>query len=203
LTPHQRKLELRKVLRASRDQRPAEERESRSRRACQNLLSFLEPDSLANGPVALIALYAAARSEASPAWLETGASSEAQFAYPRIVGNAMVFCRAQRADLIDSKRFSGFREPRADAPTVDPSTLRVIVVPGLGFGRDGSRMGYGGGYYDRFLSDLRESEAEPKALVVGFGFELQVFDSLPVEPHDQRVDLLATDSGIIDCRSWD
>lgn len=69
-------------------------------------------------------------------------------------------------------------------------------MPGLGFTRDGARIGYGGGYYDRALRALRA--ARPDVLAVGFGFALQVVDALPVGPHDAPLDAVVTEAGF----SW-
>ena len=87
--------------------------------------------------------------------------------------------------------------PEVDGPDlrvvpgdVDPATLDVVVVPGLGFTTGGRRLGQGGGHYDRFLSRLR-----PGCLTIGAAFAEQVVDDLPVEPHDAAVDVVVTDGG--------
>ena len=83
--------------------------------------------------------------------------------------------------------------PRADpgAPmTIPPSTVDVVVVPGLAFTRDGDRLGQGGGWYDRFLSGVRRD-----TLVVGVCFDEQLVDSLPTEPHDVAMTHVVTPVG--------
>lgn len=69
----------------------------------------------------------------------------------------------------------------------DPTTLDVVVVPGLAFTRRGDRLGQGGGWYDRFLPRLR-----PDAVTIGVGFREQLVDELPVEPHDIALDRIIT-----------
>ena len=81
----------------------------------------------------------------------------------------------------------GLREPHPGAPAVAPSALDVVVVPGLALGRDGSRLGTGGGYYDAFL-------AQTGALRVGVAFAACLVDSLPTEPHDARLDAVVTEA---------
>ncbi len=76
-----------------------------------------------------------------------------------------------------------------DAPAPDPATIDVAIVPGVGFAADGQRLGQGGGWYDRFLPQLRSD-----ATVIGIAFEVQVVESLPVEPHDVRVDCVVTEA---------
>jgi len=73
----------------------------------------------------------------------------------------------------------------------DPAAVDVVLVPGLVFDRQGYRLGYGGGYYDRFLA------SHPRSLRVGLAFSLQVVDYLPVLPHDERLDALVTEEGIV------
>lgn len=64
--------------------------------------------------------------------------------------------------------------------------LGLIVVPGLGFGLNGGRLGYGAGWYDRTLELFG-------GVVVGLGFECQVLDGVPVEGHDHLVDWIVTE----------
>lgn len=89
----------------------------------------------------------------------------------------------------------GMREPRvvAEEP-IAPEAFDLIVVPGLAFTLRGDRLGYGGGYYDRYLPLIRQD-----ALSVGIGYEFQVIDRLPAEPFDRRVDWLVTPAGVIAC----
>jgi 5-formyltetrahydrofolate cyclo-ligase len=66
------------------------------------------------------------------------------------------------------------------------------VTPGLAFDRQGRRLGYGGAYYDRYLTRL-----EPHAVRIGIGFDEQVVEEVPVEPTDEPVDVIVTDGGVI------
>ena len=70
----------------------------------------------------------------------------------------------------------------------------MVVAPGLAFDRKGNRLGRGGAYYDRFLSS-----AQLKATVCSLAFSEQIVDVVPVEEHDQRVDFIVTEEGIIKC----
>lgn len=74
----------------------------------------------------------------------------------------------------------------------DPTSVDVVVVPGLGFTPAGDRLGQGGGWYDRFLSGLR---ADVQA--VGVCFDVQLVDALPVEAHDVRMALVVTDRQVL------
>ncbi len=75
---------------------------------------------------------------------------------------------------------------------VSPGEIDVAIVPGSVFDENGGRLGYGGGYYDRFL--LNDA---PQALRVGLAFELQMVREVPVLPHDQFLHYVITEKRII------
>ncbi len=81
----------------------------------------------------------------------------------------------------------GIRTPR-DGRLLVPTTVDLIVVPGLAFDVTGHRLGRGGGYYDRFLPRLRRS-----VTTVGLGFDLQIVESVPVDETDVPLDIIVTD----------
>lgn len=75
------------------------------------------------------------------------------------------------------------------AKVVRPEELDLVMVPGTAFDPRGARMGQGKGYYDRLLSAAR-----PDAPLVGIAFDCQVFDEIPVAPHDVFMDTVLTES---------
>jgi 5-formyltetrahydrofolate cyclo-ligase len=85
---------------------------------------------------------------------------------------------------------SGFGTLAPDelAPIVEPD---VILMPRLGFDRLGTRLGYGGGYYDRTLTRMSR---RPK--LVGFAFALQEFEHIPRDSHDVPLDAVVTENGV-------
>jgi 5-formyltetrahydrofolate cyclo-ligase len=94
--------------------------------------------------------------------------------------------------------YCGIPEPLpvlAQQASCDPQIIDAVVVPGSVFDRFGGRLGYGGGFYDRFLTT-----AAPGAARVGLAFELQMVDKVPVEPHDQFMDFVVTEENLYDCR---
>lgn len=80
-------------------------------------------------------------------------------------------------------------EPLVTAPMIEVSEFDLLFVPGVAFDFNRGRLGYGGGFYDRVLS-------KTKALKIGVAFSFQIFEKLPLEAHDQKVDLVITESGI-------
>ncbi|XOB97856.1 5-formyltetrahydrofolate cyclo-ligase [Deinococcota bacterium DY0809b] len=85
----------------------------------------------------------------------------------------------------------GFEQPAPEAPVIEPALLDAVVVPGIAFDRTGGRLGYGAGYYDRFLAAL-----PPRILRIGLVPEALVLDALPHDPWDVPVDFLATERGV-------
>lgn len=81
----------------------------------------------------------------------------------------------------------GIFEPR-DAELVRPQDVTVWLVPGLAFTRDGGRLGYGGGWYDRLMA-----EADGSARRLGIAYDFQIVESLPSEPHDIRLTAVIDD----------
>ena len=86
----------------------------------------------------------------------------------------------------------GIPEPPADAPKVTCTARTLCIVPGLSFAPNGARIGYGKGYYDRFLADF-------PGVAIGAVYESMLSDSLPTDEHDLPVSLVFTERGTIDC----
>lgn len=89
----------------------------------------------------------------------------------------------------------GIREPAPDWPVVAPGEIDLVVAPGVAFDRQGNRLGYGGGYYDQMLPEVKQ--ANPAALLIGLAFRFQVIEVLPTEPHDIPMNGVATDEGLL------
>ncbi|MFQ5602670.1 MAG: 5-formyltetrahydrofolate cyclo-ligase [bacterium] len=86
----------------------------------------------------------------------------------------------------------GILEPPADLiRPVEVSCIDLVIVPGVAFDRQGNRLGYGGGFYDAFLSQITCKK-------IGLAFEFQVLDSIPTRSQDMCVDRLVTEKGIYD-----
>ena len=93
-------------------------------------------------------------------------------------------------DLVPGYR--GIREPSERLPA---AAVEAAVVPGVAFDARGGRLGYGGGFYDRYLEDIAGGVP-----IIGVCFDVQVVDEVPVEAHDRRVDIVATERRVIRCR---
>lgn len=142
----------------------------------------------------VIALYAPLVDEADPTGLE-GRLADRIIAYPRttiVEGDpCLVFGASRLADL-EPRGPWAIREPEPSLTPIEPD---VVVVPGLGFTADGARIGYGGGYYDRTLARLRAQRGS--VVAIGLGFHIQLVPELPVDEHDQAMDAVLTERGLV------
>jgi len=86
----------------------------------------------------------------------------------------------------------GIREPKADRlRVVPPEEIDAVLVPAVAFDRRGYRVGYGGGYYDRFLPKA------PQAVTIGAVFACQIVPEVPRDRYDVQVERIVTEEGII------
>ncbi|TEB15025.1 putative 5-formyltetrahydrofolate cyclo-ligase [Pelotomaculum sp. FP] len=87
-------------------------------------------------------------------------------------------------------------EPKASSLRLcNPALIDLVIVPGVAFDLEGNRLGYGGGFYDRFLLLIK-----PEAVSVGLSFELQVLTRLERRPHDVPVNYLLTEDRVIEIK---
>ena len=187
---HNVKQELRAKLRARRDAIPTDQAKEQGARLCKHLISsplFQNTD--------LILLYAPIKNEVNILHLVREARTKnIPVAFPVCdpETNTMVF-RILDVDKRLNPGAHNIPEPPQDAPIAVPTNRTLCVVPGLAFTLDGVRMGYGKGYYDRFLKDF-------PGITVGATYEAMLCKRLPSESHDLPVSYLATERGIIRCK---
>ena len=107
---------------------------------------------------------------------------------PRVEGEIMYFYRYESEDDLVISNF-GIEEP---APGAVPADVfeGLMVVPGVSFDKNCNRLGFGGGYYDRFLSE------HTRIFKAAVAFECQLCDRIPTAPHDINPDLLITERDV-------
>ena len=116
---------------------------------------------------------------------------EKQWILPRILpeeNHRMVFHPYDAARLV--RHPFGMAEPQADLRTVPPDSIQLALVPGLAFDRRGWRLGYGGGYFDRFLKDF-------SGVSVGIVFQALVPANLPHDSFDAPMQWIVTEGDFI------
>ncbi len=182
------KAALRRQARALRSALGVEERARRSAAATERLLHLLP--SLPEGPVACFHSIA---DEIDTAGLIAGLVSRGRpILLPRVVGRGQALqlhLWAPEQPLLSGG--FGLSEPPPDAPVVAPA---VVVAPLLAVDERGYRLGYGAGFYDRTLAALGEGGA--RFLSVGFAFDTQRVERVPVEATDVPLDMLVTDARV-------
>ncbi|HIE21353.1 MAG TPA: 5-formyltetrahydrofolate cyclo-ligase [Acidimicrobiia bacterium] len=111
---------------------------------------------------------------------------------PRVEPDGTVTFRDR--DLPRERHPLGMEQPVDQGPVIPVPEIDVFLVPGVAFDGHGGRLGRGGGHYDRILAQRR-----PGSDVVGVTVEARVVEAIPVADHDQRVDWLATETGVREC----
>jgi 5-formyltetrahydrofolate cyclo-ligase len=119
------------------------------------------------------------------------AHPEKTWAVPRILeaSHGMVFHPYDPARLV--RHPFGMDEPAADLPVIPDSTLQLCLVPGLAYDRQGWRLGYGGGYYDRFLQHFPGPS-------LGVTFAALLLESLPHGEWDVPMRGIVTENGLVE-----
>ncbi len=111
------------------------------------------------------------------------------------------FAAWQPGGSIEMNRY-GIPEPVcAAADLIAPEQLDVVLLPLLGFDRNGHRLGFGGGYYDRSFAFLRERKAPAKPILVGVAYAMQEVAAIEAMPWDVHLDYVVTEQALIACRS--
>jgi 5-formyltetrahydrofolate cyclo-ligase len=132
------------------------------------------------------------RSELDPRWLmQELAAKGAKLALPCIEEGRLVFRQFAFKDRLQKVGF-GLSQPPIDAALVAPD---IMLVPLAAFDRQGGRIGYGKGYYDGAIGRQVEAGKPPRTL--GLAFACQEVVSVPLEPHDQRLDGVLTERELI------
>lgn len=165
-----------------------EERESKSRIICQKLQDLPEFQKAQT-----VMLFLNFRDE-----VETTALAEAIIAgkkklvLPRCAPQGILIPFEVRDLNVDLESGAWeIREPKLTNGKVEPSEIDLIIVPGAGFDLYGNRLGYGGGFYDRFFMLLKPSTPR-----VALSFECQVIEQVPVDKHDFKMTMLITENKV-------
>jgi len=156
--------------------------------AGRNLLGLLR-----SADQEVVAGYLPIRSELDPRpVMATLVEQSAVVCVPQVVGAGipLTFLRWEPDMEMREGRF-GTSHPASS----DPRVPTIVVAPLLAWDRSGTRLGYGGGYYDRTLASLAESRASP--MVIGFGFAVQEAAQIPCDSHDRGLDAMVTEREVV------
>jgi 5-formyltetrahydrofolate cyclo-ligase len=140
-----------------------------------------------------VALYSPINNEVATEQIFTAAKKlKKKIYYPRVTGDEFGFFEVSTLNEL-VRGFLGVSEPVSEAEN-SIAELDLVVVPGVAFDLQGHRLGYGRGFYDRRLV-----EKPTETVSVGLCFNLQLCELLPVEPHDQTLDFIATETKFFPC----
>lgn len=171
---------LRKEMKSLRDALPHSQKLAWDRRIKEQLLDW--PVLWKSG---VVFCYASYGSEVDTlALIGALLSSGKAVACPRVAGERMLFCRIFGLEELEPG-YRGILEPIDGCPIAEHENA-LLIVPGLAFTKKGERLGYGGGYYDRFLS------AGGNYAAVGLAYPFQIIDKIPMDAYDRRVDYIMT-----------
>jgi 5-formyltetrahydrofolate cyclo-ligase len=181
---------LRREAIARRDALPPEERQA----AAEAIAARKFP--LATMPGTIVSGFIPLKSEINPLPLMRKlAGQSARLALPIVAGRGKsLIMREWNFGEPLATGVWGIREPKSEAAVVDPD---ILLVPLLAFDRAGYRIGYGGGYYDLTLAQLRARKA---VIAVGLAFAAQQVTAVPATPRDALLDLVLTEREVIDLR---
>lgn len=180
--------ELRRRLLAARSALSAEERRRQSAVVCDRLDRLPE---LAGVRAVLGYAAMAAEVDLDP-FLTRLAATGVALHLPWVDGEQLGVAEVDDLEGL-SAGWRGVREPPAACRRpVRPERLGAVIAPGVGFDRNGHRLGHGGGHFDRLLARTRRG-----CVVVGVAFDVQLVTAVPVAVHDRSVDVLVTPAGVL------
>ncbi|WOR15302.1 5-formyltetrahydrofolate cyclo-ligase [Hyphomonas sp. FCG-A18] len=139
-----------------------------------------------------VAVYLPIGSEMDPRPLmDKLVKAGAKLALPCVLDDgSMIYRHYTRGDPLEKRAF-GLLEPFHEVPEVQPT---LILTPLLAFDRQGNRLGYGKGHYDRAIARLRQ---QGRVFICGLAFHGQEVDAIPAEQHDIPLDWVMTERGSI------
>jgi 5-formyltetrahydrofolate cyclo-ligase len=187
----EQKAELRREGLARRDALPAEIRKA----AAEAIAARAFPLAIASGMI--VSGFMPLKSEINPLPLMRKlADAGARLALPVVAGRGQpLIMRSWQWGEPLVPGVWGIREPPPTAPELQPD---ILLVPLLAFDRNGHRIGYGAGYYDLTIAQLR---AKKPIAAVGIAFAAQEIESVPRTAFDARLDLVLTENETIDLRN--
>lgn len=165
-----------------------QQRQAKSQAACERLCGMTE---FQNARTVMLFLSVDHELDTTPAVRQALAVSKTVLV-PHVVWEERRLIPVVLASLEEEMSTTplGLRWPNNGQP-ISSSQIDLVIVPGLGFDRQGNRLGRGGGFYDRFLSENGFSGA-----VCGLGYEEQILDDIPAFDHDVPLDMLITDHAL-------
>jgi 5-formyltetrahydrofolate cyclo-ligase len=192
---HKKKKELRKKVQEIRDELDTEQRKILSARIASNLWSvpeFVDAET--------ILFFISFRSEVDTLpMIRMALEEERTVCIPCTEMNDKSMVASRIMDVDGDLEMGNYNilEPRQECLRPEPpDQIDVIIMPGVAFDPTGGRLGYGGGYYDRFLE-----KCSSHCKLIALAFELQIVEHVPCADHDHHIHKIVTEKRVIDCSS--
>ncbi len=179
----QQKIRLRTKLIQQRRALSSLEWQTKSDQICRNLESNLLFQQANN-----ILAYFSYRQEPNLSALFKKPLLQKRWGFPRCLGKSLTWHWWQTPQILVPNKYS-ILEPLSTEHSIEPEQVDLLLVPTVACDRLGYRLGYGGGYYDRLLSDLTWQ----KIPTIGITFEFAYLDKLPVETWDMTLNHICTE----------
>jgi 5-formyltetrahydrofolate cyclo-ligase len=191
---HKKKKELRKKVQELRDAIDPERRKLLSARVADNLWSVPEFTAAES-----ILFFISFRSEVDTVPMIRRALDEGKVVCVPCTDDGDKSMVASRIlDLGADLELGNYDIPEPKEECLRPiaaEEIDVVLMPGVAFDLSGGRLGYGGGYYDRFLE-----KCGPRCALIAVAFEIQIIEHVPCADHDHHIHKVVTESRVIDCR---
>lgn len=184
------KKDIRKEVLGKRLELKREELQLKSEAICQ---SFMQLSHYQNA--SLIYIYMEFKNEViTKSIIENAHQTGKKVAIPKIIHNEMCFYYLEEGQDV-KEGFFGIREPKTTKRVTDREG--IMIVPGIAFDEYGYRIGYGKGYYDRFLHENQVSKK------VSLALELQMIEKVPYDKYDIPMDMIITENRVITMNDYD
>ena len=175
------KQKIRKKYKKLREQMLADQVKTASAKVCERILNA----DLYQNARCIYAYYPLGNEVDIRAVAEDALRSGKRVAFPKVFGETMRFFEVKGLEQLAPGTF-GVMEPEEDLPADWETPL--VLTPGVAFDRDGNRMGYGKGYYDRYFAE------RSGAVMIGVAYELQIAERIPVGLYDRGLDGIVTEN---------
>lgn len=181
------KSELRKKFIKLREEQPSFKKYKKDKKILQRLARF-KPFSLAKD----FFTYINHQGEVATDILIKKYFGKKRIVVPKVDGKKICLYELHNPHEFKNGKF-GIREPKFCMLKKDFKKIDVALIPGVAFDKTGHRIGFGSGYFDRFLKKIH-------CTTIGLAYELQIVEKVPVDKYDVAVDYIVTEKRIIKCR---
>lgn len=187
--PKEEKLRLRNAIHERLSHINEQERNVESRTLCKQVLHILPKE-----PINICVFYPLKDEVNIQLLISELIKQNCNIFLPCFEDNALMFRKMEDIRTLSPGAFK-IPEPPKNAPKLDPQELSYALIPARAYTKDGKRLGRGNGGYDKWIRLQRA--ANPQTIFIGIALQAQIVENIPMEEHDERVDIVVTARGNI------